>query len=63
MGVFFLDTSAVIKRYVQETRTVWMQSLTSPAAGHLHCLARVTRGETVAAIAEGMPVDDPNAHP
>jgi len=30
---FFLDTSTVLKRYVQETGTSWVQALAAPAAG------------------------------
>jgi uncharacterized protein len=40
VAVFFHDTSAIIKRYVQETGTAWVQALTAPAAGHTHFLAR-----------------------
>ena len=50
MAVSFLDTSAIVKRYVLETGTAWIQALTDPAAGHVHCLARITKPETVAAI-------------
>ena len=50
MAVYFLDTSAVVKRYVLETGTAWVQALTAPAAGHVLCVARITRPETVAAV-------------
>jgi predicted nucleic acid-binding protein len=50
VGVYFLDTSAVVKRYVLETGTAWIHALTDPAAGNMHCIARITRAETVAAI-------------
>lgn len=50
VALYFLDTSAVVKRYVQETGTRWVQSLTAPTAGHTHFLARITLPETVAAI-------------
>jgi predicted nucleic acid-binding protein len=50
VAIYFLDTSAIVKRYVQETGTVWVQSLTAPPAGHIHFLARITLPETVAAI-------------
>jgi hypothetical protein len=48
--LYFLDTSALVKRYVQETGTGWLQALTDPAAGHAHFIARITQAETVAAI-------------
>lgn len=50
MAVYFLDTSAIVKRYVLETGTAWVQALTDPVAGNVLCLARITRPETVAAI-------------
>ncbi len=50
MPLYFLDTSALVKRYVQETGTAWLQALTHPAAGHAHFIARITQAETVAAV-------------
>jgi predicted nucleic acid-binding protein len=47
---FFLDTSAVLKRYVQETGTPWVQALAAPAVGHSLIIVRITLAETVAAI-------------
>ena len=32
MGAYFLDSSAVVKRYVDEIGTSWVNSLTDPAA-------------------------------
>jgi predicted nucleic acid-binding protein len=48
---FFLDTSAVLKRYVLETGTAWVQALAAPAAGNALVIVRITLAETVAAIA------------
>jgi hypothetical protein len=48
--ISFLDTSALVKRYVQEIGTSWLQALTHPAAGHAHFIARITQAETVSAI-------------
>jgi predicted nucleic acid-binding protein len=50
VALYFLDTSAVVKRYVQEIGTAWVQALTDPVAGHVHFLARITQAELVAAI-------------
>jgi predicted nucleic acid-binding protein len=50
VAVYFLDTSAVVKRYVSETGTAWVQSLTAPTAGNVFCIARITRPEMIAAI-------------
>jgi predicted nucleic acid-binding protein len=47
---FFLDTSTVLKRYVQETGTPWVQALAAPAAGHSLIIVRITLAETIAAI-------------
>lgn len=50
MAIYFLDTSAVVKRYVQEIGTAWVQSLTEPQASHSLFVARITLVETVAAV-------------
>ena len=51
MAVYFLDTSAVVKRYVQETGTAWIRALTDPAEGHFLYWARITDVELTAALA------------
>jgi predicted nucleic acid-binding protein len=48
---YFLDTSAVVKRYVQETGTAWVKRLADPAAGHFLYVARIADVEMTAAIA------------
>jgi len=48
--LYFLDTSAVVKRYVRETGTAWVQALAAPAAGHSLFVVRVTLAEMVAAV-------------
>jgi uncharacterized protein len=50
VAIYFLDTSAVIKRYVQETGTAWVQALTLPTAPHSHFVARITWVETISAV-------------
>ena len=50
MAIYFLDTSTVVKRYVQETGTPWVQDLAAPAAGHSLFLVRITLAEMVAAV-------------
>jgi predicted nucleic acid-binding protein len=50
VAVYFLDTSVVVKRYVQEIGTAWVQALAAPAAGHSLFLVRITLAETVAAV-------------
>ncbi len=51
MADYFLDTSAVVKRYVQETGTAWIRTLAAPATGHFLYLARITEVEGTAALA------------
>ncbi|ODU01848.1 MAG: hypothetical protein ABS79_01115 [Planctomycetes bacterium SCN 63-9] len=51
MAVYFLDTSAVVKRYLQETGTAWVRTLTSPASGHFVYLARIAEVEITATFA------------
>src|SRR5208283_1178044 len=46
-----LDSSAVVKRYVQESGTGWIQGLAHPRAGNLTYLACITAVEVCAAIA------------
>jgi predicted nucleic acid-binding protein len=48
---YFLDTSAIVKRYVLETGTAWVRTLVAPATGNFIYLARITEVEVTAAIA------------
>ena len=50
MAAFFLDASALVKRYAQEVGTPWVQALAAPAAGHSLFIVRITLAETVAAL-------------
>lgn len=50
MALFFLDTSAVVKRYVQETGTAWVQTLTLPNASHSLVVVRITLPEMISAV-------------
>jgi predicted nucleic acid-binding protein len=47
---YFLDTSTVVKRYVQEIGTTWVQALTAPTARQSLFVVRITLAETIAAI-------------
>src|SRR5438270_11459436 len=51
MAAYFLDSSALVKRYAAETGTAWVKGLIDPAAGTLVLVARITGVETVAALA------------
>ena len=50
MAPYFLDTSALVKRYVREPGSPWIISLTDPAANNRCWLATFTRVELVAAL-------------
>lgn len=52
MATSYLDTSSVVKRYVSETGTTWVQALTDPASAGPIYVARITLAETVAAVAK-----------
>jgi predicted nucleic acid-binding protein len=42
MATYFLDSSAIIKRYVAEKGQVWVATLCNPAQGHELYIAQVT---------------------
>lgn len=51
MAVYFLDSSALVKRYVNETGTAWVLSLVGPTRGPSIYVARITGVEMASAIA------------
>jgi len=50
VAAYFLDSSALVKRYVTETGTAWVTGLLNPAARHRLYVARITGAEVVAAL-------------
>jgi predicted nucleic acid-binding protein len=50
MGTFFLDTSALVKRYVAEKGQMWVTNLYQPTAGHIFMISQATLAEAVAAF-------------
>jgi predicted nucleic acid-binding protein len=50
VAVYFLDTSTIIKRYVQETGTAWVQALAMPSPTLSLFVVRIAQAETIAAI-------------
>lgn len=50
MGEYFLDTSALVKRYVAEAGSLWVTGLTDLAARNKCHLATLTRVELLAAL-------------
>ena len=50
MAAYFLDSSALVKRYVTETGTPWVIGLLDPAARKRLYIARITGAEVTAAL-------------
>ena len=50
MAAYVLDTSAVVKRYIQEVGTGWVRSIAHPAASNLIYVARITDVELTSAV-------------
>lgn len=50
MAVYFFDSRAIVKRYVNEIGTTWVTELTRPATGNRVYLARVTGVEVISAM-------------
>lgn len=50
MAVYFFDSSALVKRYVLETGTNWVQLITDPTAFNSIFIAQVTGVEIITAI-------------
>jgi predicted nucleic acid-binding protein len=48
---FFCDSSAIVKRYVSETGSNYVDNLADSKSGNIILLARITRVEVAAAIA------------
>jgi uncharacterized protein len=45
MSVYFVDTSALVKRYLDERGSDRVQQLLDPRSGHLILIAEITRVE------------------
>jgi predicted nucleic acid-binding protein len=50
VAVYFCDSSAIVKCYVQEQGSAWMVTLLDAAAVHHLYLARITGVEVIAAM-------------
>lgn len=50
MAAFFLDSSALVKAYVQEVGSLWMQSIVTAGSGKLINLSTLTSVEVISAI-------------
>lgn len=51
MAVYFLDSSALVKRYIRETGSAWVLELFNPALNNEIFIAAIAKVEIVAAIA------------
>lgn len=51
MSYCFLDSSALVKRYLPETGTLWIRTLTDSSAEHAIVVAEITGVEVAAALA------------
>ncbi len=51
MAAYFFDSSAIVKRYVQETGTAWVRLVTRHGRPDRIYLARITAVETTSAVA------------
>ena len=50
MTVYYADSSALVKRYVNEVDSVWVQAICEPAANHIIALAHIGLAEIAAAL-------------
>jgi uncharacterized protein len=50
LAIYFFDSSGLVKRYVAETGTGWVQSIADPSAGHRIYISQITGVEVIAAI-------------
>jgi uncharacterized protein len=51
VNAYFLDSSALVKRYVPETGSLWVQAIANPQAGNLLIIVRITWVEVLSALA------------
>lgn len=51
VNIYFWDTSALVKRYVTEIGSVWVQNLTDPLLGNALLIVRITWVEVLSALA------------
>lgn len=50
MAAYFCDSSAIVKRYMIETGSAWLEALTDPSSGNRVYVARITFVEVISAI-------------
>ncbi|MEH2159716.1 MAG: type II toxin-antitoxin system VapC family toxin [Nostoc sp.] len=50
MGIYFIDSSALVKRYISETGSAWVLGLFDPTLKNEVFIAAITSVELIAAI-------------
>ena len=50
MTIYYADSSALVKRYVNEIGSAWVQAICEPAANHIIALAHIGLAEIAAAL-------------
>ncbi len=50
MGLYFFDSSGLVKRYIAEAGSAWVQSLCTPDANNTLYISRITGAEVIAAL-------------
>lgn len=50
MADFYADSSALVKRHIYETGSIWLQALFAPAAGNVILTARISMAEFYSAL-------------
>jgi uncharacterized protein len=51
MNTYFLDTSALVKRYIVETGTMWLRTLATTNKGNIIIVSRIAEVEAMSAVA------------
>lgn len=51
MSIYYLDASAVVKRYVNEVGSAWMRAISAPALSPILFTSRMTVAEVISAFA------------
>ena len=50
MTIYYADSSALVKRYVNEVGSAWVQAICEPTTNHIIALAHVGLAEIAAAL-------------
>jgi hypothetical protein len=55
MALYFIDSSALVKRYVHEQGSVWVRETTASVGGHLIHISLLTVAELARILSSGYP--------